>query len=154
MQTDLLLCQNVFPVCSPDLITDTHPLDQPQDLKHFPLLHYDTGKDLDAGWPNWQMWLMAAGATDIDTRHGSTLDQHEMLVQAAVQGQGVALVGSVAVTDDINSGRLVKPFELSFPLELAFYFVTTPTKSQWPKIVAVREWIFSQAKKVLNAQDF
>jgi len=144
MQVDQLLSEEVFPVCSPGLANE-FPLDQPSDLKHYHLLHYGTSDvNLGAGWPDWQMWLMAAGATAVNTTHGLTFDRQELLIQAALDGQGVALVGSVSVNDDIRKGRLIKPFGLTFPLEFSYYFVTTTAKSQWPDIVAVREWIFRE----------
>jgi LysR family glycine cleavage system transcriptional activator len=153
MQVDLLLCEEVFPVCSPGLTGNT-PLDHPADLKHFHLLHYGTSDvNLGAGWPDWQMWLMAAGASDVETRHGLTFDRQELLIQAALDGQGVALVGSVSVNDDIRNGRLIKPFGLTFPLEFSYFFVTTLAKSRWPEIAAVRDWIFRESRAYSSPYD-
>ena len=41
--------------------------------------------------PDWRMWLRAAGVKDIDPSHGFAYSDSAMLVQAAVEGQGVAL---------------------------------------------------------------
>ncbi len=146
MQVDLLLCEKVFPVCSPNIITKERPLKQPADLKGHHLMHFATNDvDLGAGWPDWNMWLMAAGISDIDTRHGMIFNQQQLLIEAALNSQGIALVGSVSVDDDLSSGRLIKPFDLTFELEFSYYFVTTPTKAKLPDIMAVREWMFAQA---------
>jgi LysR family glycine cleavage system transcriptional activator len=146
LQVDLLIREEIYPVCSPGLIGD-HPLNHPSDLEHYELLHYGPGTfDMGPGWADWQMWLMASGATNVDFTRGMIFDRQEMLIQATLDLQGVALVGSVSVTDDIESGRLIKPFELTFPLDFAYYFVTTPSKAQWPKIAAIREWILKEAK--------
>ena len=146
MQVDLVFCEEVFPVCSPDLIDPDYPLDQPADLLHYPLLHYATNDiDIGAGWPDWTMWLKAAGVTSSDTHRGLTFDQQQLLIQAALEAQGVVLVGGVSVHEDLGSGRLIKPFDLSFELEFAYYFVTTPAKASWPAIKAVREWMLHEA---------
>ncbi len=147
MQTDLLICEQVYPVCSPDLIDPKKPLDNPSDLLGYPLLHYATANfDLGAGWPDWNMWLKAAGINYDDAHHGLTFIQQQLLIQSALEAQGVALVGSVSVIDDIKSGKLIKPFELAFELEFSYYFVTTPTKANWPAIIAIREWMLDEAR--------
>ena len=147
MQTDLLICEEVYPVCSPELIDLQQPLNNPSDLLEYPLLHYATAnQDLGAGWPDWNMWLTAAGVDYDDEHHGLTFIQQQLLIQSALEAQGVALVGSVSVIDDIRSGKLIKPFELAFELEFAYYFVTTPTKAKWPAIIAIREWMLEEAQ--------
>ena len=146
LHVDLLICEEVFPVCSPTLINPDHPLNEPGDIIHYPLLHYATGSlDLGAGWPDWQMWLKAAGVDYEGIHHGFTIDQQQMLIQAALESQGIALVGSVSVMDDLKSGRLIRPFELTFPVGFSYYFVTTEAKAGWPQISAVREWMLEQA---------
>ena len=147
MQTDLLICEEVYPVCSPDLIDSKKPLANPSDLLDYPLLHYATAnQDLGAGWPDWNMWLTAAGVDFNDEHHGLTFIQQQLLIQSALESQGVALVGSVSVIDDIRSGKLIKPFELTFELEFSYYFVTTQHKANWPAIIAIREWILEEAR--------
>ena len=65
-RVDKLLPLTITPICSPKLITDReHPLLWPRDLKHHLLLHDDTGELYD-GVPFWEVWLKAAGVTDID----------------------------------------------------------------------------------------
>ena len=145
LSAELLMHQEVFPVCSPDLIKDDHPMKQPSDLKHYELLKFDDGF-MDLDWPDWEMWLRAADAEDVDTQKGLAFNQHELLIQAAIEGHGVALVGSVAARDDLKKGLLIKPFELTFPLRFAYYFVTSPSKASWPGVNAVRDWIMAEEK--------
>lgn len=147
MQVDLLMHQEVFPVCSPDLINKSHPLNQPSDLQFYEILQFDE-RAWKSDWPGWQMWLMAAGAGDVEPRSGMTFNQQELLIQAAIDGHGVALVGSVAVNDDIENGRLIKPFEQTYPLKLAYYFVTSQGKGGWPDIVAIRNWVFDEVSNI------
>ena len=143
MDTSLLMHQEVFPVCSPNLIRKEYPLNHPSDLRHYDILKFD--EDIwDSDWPDWQMWLMVAGAEDIDTSRGISYNQQELLVEAAVEGQGIALVGSVSAAADLASGKLIKPFEQTYPLDLAYYLVTTPGKANYPGIPEFRNWIMDQ----------
>ena len=66
-------------------------------------------------------------------------------VHAAIEGQGVALVGSVLVTDDLAAERLVRPIELSLPVNFAYYVVALEATADQPSIAAFREWIIGEA---------
>ena len=70
MRVDCLLTEEVFPVCSPRLTEGPEPLLDIPDLARFPLLHIDwAGREDD--WPDWRMWLAAAGYPEIDASRGS-----------------------------------------------------------------------------------
>jgi LysR family glycine cleavage system transcriptional activator len=69
-----------------------------------------------------------------------------MAVEAAIDGQGVALVGHVLVADDIAAGRLVRPFDLSFPAHFAYYIVCPLITAERPRVVAFREWLLEEAE--------
>ena len=104
-----LLSEFVIPVCSPDLQQGEHPLKKPDDLRYHTLLHVEWKMENEAA-PNWRMWLRAAGIEDIDSDRGPRFSLETMAVQAASEGQGVALASSALVSDDIAAGRLVRPF--------------------------------------------
>jgi len=143
VRTDLLFSQVNTPVCSPKLLSGEFALKRPEDLRNYTLLHIDW-KDTEA---SWRMWLMAAGLTDIDPTRGPTFTMESMAVQAARDGQGVALVGDVLVTDDLTSGRLVRPFKshLSTPLSFSYYLLTTLDSENQPKVAAFRHWLLEEA---------
>jgi DNA-binding transcriptional LysR family regulator len=113
LRSDLLFQDQVFPVCSPSLITKDKPLKTPRDLiQHHQLIHLDWEAQ-GLPWPNWRMWMLAAGIRDFDDSAGLHFSLTSLAVQAAINGQGVALGDSNLVADDLAAGRLVKPFELS-----------------------------------------
>ena len=64
-------------------------------------------------WPNWRMWMLAAGVEDYSETGGLYLDNSGLALQAAVDGQGVALGDSSLVSDDLAAGLLVQPFALT-----------------------------------------
>lgn len=76
-----LCSEQVFAVCSPKL---HQRIREPSDVLKFPLLHLDDRKD-------WSQWLEAAGVVDAELPHGPVLNRASMVIDAAVDGQGVAL---------------------------------------------------------------
>jgi len=153
VQVDHLLSDTVYPVCSPKLLKGRHPLRHPRDLRHFTLIHVDWQRDGET-WPSWQMWLAAAGASGIDTTRGLHFDQGLMAIQAAIDGNGVALGDSTLTDVDLAQGRLVRPFELALkaPAQFAYWIVVPPHTAERPLVVAFREWLRSEAAATGQAQ--
>jgi len=142
--SELLMKEDVFPVCSPKLLEGQHPLRRPTDLKHHTLIHDNFHID-------WAMWLRMAGIADIDAHKGPSFYSSEHVVQAAVQGEGVALGRSALVADDLSTGRLVRPFALSLPAELAYYIVYPPSALKRSRVKVFRDWLQSEAGEARQA---
>ncbi|MEM7223707.1 MAG: transcriptional regulator GcvA [Pseudomonadota bacterium] len=144
VRVDWLFGQVNTPVCSPVLMKGAYPLRRPEDLKHHTLLHIDW-KDAEA---SWRMWLLAAGLHHIDPTRGPHFTMENMAVQAALDGQGVALTGDILVADDLAAGRLVRPFDprLSTPLTFSFYLLSAKDGADRPKVAAFREWLLEEAR--------
>ncbi len=132
-----LMTEEVFPVCSPALIANGPPLEKPEDLRHHTLLHDDQRED-------WRMWLMAAGVSGVDDRAGPGFQHSNLVVLAAVAGEGVALGRSVIVTDDLAAGRLVRPFDLALPATYAYYMVCPKSNLNRTKVKAFRSWLLDE----------
>lgn len=140
LRTDRLMDEELFPICSPALQKGAHPLRKPADLRHHNLLHDETYVD-------WQRWLLAAGVSNVDARRGTTFIDSSMLVQAAVAGQGVAIARRSLAADDLAAGRLVRVFDITLPVELAYYIVCPQSSAEQPKIKAFREWLLAEAAR-------
>ena len=143
---DKLFGVEMVPVCSPELLDGPQPLQQPQDLAHHTLLHLDWILEEQTS-PSWRMWLLAAGVSEVDATRGPRFSMESMMVQAAIEGQGVALAMTVLVGGDLAAGRLVMPFDLSVcdPLNFAFYVVSPTRTAEVPKVAAFRTWVLSEA---------
>jgi LysR family transcriptional regulator, glycine cleavage system transcriptional activator len=141
-----LFHDTLFPVCSPELLKGAKPMREPKDLLHFTLIHLDWEAQ-GAVWPNWRMWMLAAGVKDFNDSRGLHFSQTSLAVQAAVDGHGVALGDSTLVADDLASGRLVKPFELSLrsPAQFAYHLITRRDTAERPMTKAFRNWIIAEA---------
>lgn len=133
------LCEEeVFPVCSPRLVAGARPLSEPADLRHHALLH-------DPGPVSWAQWLAAAGVAGIDARRGVSFNQTSLALDAAADGQGVALARSALAARDLIAGRLVRPFALALPAPFAYYVVCPKATAARPKIALFRDWLLSEA---------
>lgn len=139
VKAELLMREEVFPVCSPMLVKGAHPLKSAADLKHHALIH-------DAFEIDWAMWLKTAGVEGVDPHRGPRFASSDHAVQAAIQGEGVVLGRSALVADDLKAGRLVKPFSVSLPADLAYYVAYPAQTAQRPKVRAFRDWLFEEIK--------
>jgi LysR family glycine cleavage system transcriptional activator len=145
LQTTLLLKEEVFPVCSPCFLQKKNLPRTLEDLKDHDLIH-DTAGPYARYTGLWETWLEIVGVKGIDTNRGTTYNLSEMVMNAAVLGQGIALGRSVLVADDIAEGRLVRLFDISVEMESSYYIVTTEENKDKEKIRLFREWLLEEAK--------
>lgn len=143
LRTDFLTCVEVLPVCAPSLIRPEHPLEHPDDLCHYQLLHYDYPEEV-TNWPDWQMWLAAAGAHAVDYSRGLRFRENNLLLDSALRGQGVALTSNLSARDALQDGTLIAPFDLAIPQEFAYYLVSLESTAEERRIAAFREWILGE----------
>jgi LysR family glycine cleavage system transcriptional activator len=134
-----ILSEELFPVCAPAMAAQ---LQDPTDLARATLLHDELRED-------WAMWLRTAGVTTVDATRGPGFDDSGLLIQAAIEGLGVALGRSVLVKGDLEAGRLVRPFTTSLPGGSAYYLVYAPELENAPKIKAFREWLLATAEQAV-----
>lgn len=132
-----VLSIDFFPVCSPDYIKTERPLTDMDNLRHHTLLH-------DANYENWAAWLKLAGLDDVDPRHGPILDDTNVLIQAAIDGQGIALGSTIFVADHLESKRLIRPFDAVLESEYAYYVVCPEEHLERPAVRAFRDWVLSE----------
>ncbi|MCY4467228.1 MAG: LysR substrate-binding domain-containing protein, partial [Thiotrichales bacterium] len=145
VQVDFLFDQLNTPVCSPVLLEGENALMRPEDLRHHTLLHI-VWKDADA---SWRMWLMAAGLHGVDPTRGPHFTQEGMAVQAALDGQGVPLVGDRLVADHLSAGRLVCPFDrdLKTPLKFSYFLLSGANGATRTKVAAFRDWLLGEVQR-------
>ena len=139
MRADRLMTEDFFPVCTPALLEGEHPLREPGDILHHTLLHDDSRTD-------WTMWFLAAGVVGGDPTRGPAFTDSSLVLQAAVDGQGVALGRSALAAADLEAGRLVRPFDISLEAEFAYYLVCPQATAEYPKIASFRAWLFAEAE--------
>jgi len=144
LAAEKLMDEEVYPVCAPALLA-TATLQAPGDLRGQVLIH-DQSVDTSTGFASWQAWLRHAGVQGVPTDRGLRINNSAAVLQAAIDGQGVALARSVMAHDDLAAGRLVRLFaEVRFESELAYYVVYRPECANLPRVVAFRDWLRNEA---------
>lgn len=126
------------PVCSPALLEGAQPLRTPADLARHTLLH-------DCDYDGWRQWLTTAGDQEIKAESGIVIDDTNVLTQAAIDGQGIALCGLALVTNHLAAGRLVRPFAHCIDTGLAYYVICPPAARQRPLVRDFIDWLHAQA---------
>jgi LysR family glycine cleavage system transcriptional activator len=132
-----LCSEQLFPVCSPKLVSGRHRITRASDLLKFPLLRLDD-------WSTWSRWFDAAGISNPVPR-GPVLNRASMLIDAAIDGQGVALARTALAACDLINGRLIKPSDVSLEMIKTYWIVHPKATSSVPKIATFRDWLLAEA---------
>ncbi len=146
LNVELLFTNEVFPACSPQLLSAGPPLRSPDDLRHHALIH-DQAIERDPLVPTWPMWLKAAGVKDVPATGGLSFNNMSLALDAAIAGHGVVLAYSTIAAADIAAGRLMRLFSLALPDQFAYYIVTAPGAIERPKVRAFRDWLRAEAAR-------
>ena len=133
-----LLDDRYVAVCSPRLARGRLPK-RPADLARFTLLRSE-------GEP-WTPWFEAAGLDWDEPTRGPAFSDSSHLLQAAIEGHGVALVRTSLLGSDLRNRRVVALFGLSIPAGRSYYLVYPPRLRTAPKLEVFREWIFAEARR-------
>jgi LysR family transcriptional regulator, glycine cleavage system transcriptional activator len=132
-----LYSERLFPVCSPKLVAGRNRITKAADLLKFPLLRLEDAK-------NWTRLLEAAGVKGT-VGPGPVLNRASMLIDAAIDGQGIALARTALAAWDLINGRLVRPVDVSLRVAHPYWIVCPKAVSNIPKIAAFRDWVLAEA---------
>lgn len=147
LTAEKLMDEEVYPVCSPGVLGKSARLRKPRDLERETLIH-DLSMDGHAGFPTWEAWLNKAGVGNIAAKRGMKINNSAAVLQAAVEGHGIALARSAMVRDDLAAGRLVRLFSnIHFASPLAYYVVYRSECAGLPRTRAFRDWLMQEARE-------
>ena len=135
---------NMSPVCSPSLLSGRTRLKSPKDVLKFPLLHADISGH--ALGEEWRTWLAAASVVDVAKLEGLSFHDPNLALQAAIDGLGIAMGYLELAEQDIATGRLIYPFELTVRHSFSYHLVYPTARAQSPKIKAFRNWIMGESR--------
>jgi len=127
-----LLDDEYYPVCSPRLGGGRLPT-RPAEISRYLLLRSDN--------EFWEPWFRAAGLDWPEPVRGPIYNDASHLMQAAVDGQGVALARSSLIGNDIANGVLVRLFDIAVPSPNRYYLVYPPRLAHSPKLAQFRAWL-------------
>jgi LysR family glycine cleavage system transcriptional activator len=130
-----LFVETRFAVCSPRLNGGRVPR-RPADLARYALLRSE-------GEP-WQPWLRAAGLEWPEPTRGPMFNDSSHMLQAAAEGQGIALARESLLGNDLATGALMRLFDVAVPTQEAVYLVYPPRLASSPRLALFRQWLVGQ----------
>ena len=141
-----LFGERLMPVCSPALAVDrAHPLKRPEDLAHHVLLHIDDERGR-FPWLNWSAWLAAIGVDHLTPAGSLRFNLFDQVIQAAIDGQGVALGREPLVDHLVRQRKLVAPFPDRYATPRAYYVVRATHAALRPEAQAFSDWLLEEAR--------
>jgi LysR family glycine cleavage system transcriptional activator len=132
--------EQLFAVASPTLVAGRRRPTRPADLLEHTLLHLD-----DRSY--WARWFELAGVAGADLTRGPVWNRASMVIDAAVDGHGVALARTTLAAWDLLAGRLVRLFPVAMPLRKTYWIVCPKATASLPKITLFRDWLLGEAAR-------
>jgi DNA-binding transcriptional LysR family regulator len=145
-----LFGESAFPVCARTLLAGAK-LKSPQDLARHVLLHYD---DIErrSPWLSWNVWFELVRVQDLKPAGSLRFSHYDQMIQAAVDGQGIALGRSPLVDRFLRNSQLILPFGKRFVSspadERGYFIVVPPASSARPEVADFSRWLQQEARIV------
>jgi LysR family glycine cleavage system transcriptional activator len=137
VHADMLLPDVLIPVCSPSLLAKRDPPNKPTDLLDFKILHMASRP---RAWPDW----FRAFGLQCPPSHGAQYGHFFMALEAAIEGEGFALVPRALAEHDIANGTLVAPVVTSTESDGAYYILCRRQQRDVSPIRQFRNWLFAE----------
>ena len=133
LQATCLKEDALFPLCAPHV-----KLTKPTDLAQHALL---TPMGSEDGWPQWFAY---SKTEDLSVERSVQLDTAAVAYEIAASGAGVVLGRRILTQGLLQTGQLVKPFEIEMPTEETYYLVWPEDRVESTGAQAFREWLVCQ----------
>jgi len=135
-------------VCSPEYLKNSvaknKTLDQIEDLSHHALIH------LEERYTSRLDWRKLFDSFNLEYRHSNadeTFNDYSIVLQAAMEGQGIALGWKPMVNSLIASGRLVAPLDIEIKTENPFYILMPKDKVKVESINILKNWLLEEMQQ-------
>ena len=128
------MCEYLIPVCSPDLLNS--PVEEINDFSDYTLLH-------DVKKQKWQHWLKSTNDGYIHKGDEIYFSRDDLLIEAAISGQGIAICLRRLVEDDIKSGRLIIPYDYQVDSNKEYSIICLKENSNNRLITKITDWLIS-----------
>ena len=139
LRSEAMLADKFAPVANPSL-----SLRAPEDLAQVPLIHFDWRR-ADPANPTWDSWFRAASLPMVDPASHLRFSEESHAIQAAVAGQGAALLSLVLVGEEIKAGQLVQPFGPVVD-SFTYHLVEDASRPRSPPVKAARAWVMAEVR--------
>ena len=126
------------PVLSKALMVERGGLESPKHLARYSIIHQRNRSE-------WMSWLTLAGCAGLTLKEEITITDTNMVMHAALEGQGVSLGIFPFVDQELKAGKLVKPFDIELKPTRSFYLLAKPSSERTPEVASVIRWLLDQA---------
>ncbi|ASY68062.1 LysR substrate-binding domain-containing protein [Sinorhizobium fredii] len=138
VRAELLLEQEVFPVCSPALAAG---LREPADILTLPAVIDEHAMF------SWEVWLKAVGLSGAEMTVRHTFNEASLALDAAIAGQGVMLAWQTLAGYAVVKGSLVAPFGVRAKTGFGHYFVTSASRREGKAALAFKRWVREEVEE-------
>lgn len=142
-----LFADEIFPVCSADYLSKHGPITKPEDLLNHDLLHLDEEHWRGISWEatDWSDWLKGQGVDRAIQSRGLRVNNYPLLLQTAINSQGIALGWSHLVNDLLAQGLLVRPLQASLCTQRGYYLAQSNIGQPTEEVRIFHDWILEHA---------
>ncbi|MCV2368422.1 LysR substrate-binding domain-containing protein [Roseateles oligotrophus] len=140
IDAEYIVGREIVAICHPKDLRGRNALTQPVDLLSRPLLCNTNYQH------NWRIWLDAADLGEQEFKPSADFEQVSMLVQAVMAGLGVAVVQRCLIDDELNSGRIVIPFEDKVAFTVGYMLCTRRASHSNRALQQLGQWLKTQAE--------
>lgn len=137
LNSEHLVQEVIAPACAPGLIGEKEVI-AVQDVHRYPLIHLDGPYDEQTRWSHW---FRAQQLQTSNDQRGISVNTYTNLVQAALDGQGLALIGTPLIARYLESGALIQPVEAAPIIRRSFYLVTPGEVEPSSSVSCFLKWI-------------
>lgn len=136
-----LFGEEMFPVCSPIYRAAT-PLHKPGDVARCVLLHYQEDERDMKPWLSWSTWFDSIKLFSVEPAGTLRFNQYDHLIQAAIEGQGLALGRYPLMKQYLENGSLVAPFEGRSQTSRAYFLIEARKKVRGAEYLV--DWLLKE----------
>ena len=150
MKATVLFPEEVFPVCSSKYLEQFSDDTSPEKIFSKTLLYLDESRK---DWMTWSEWFNAVQYPVVIPKNKVNINNYTMLLQAAINGQGIALAWGSLVDDYIKSGVLIRPVEKVLRTSENFYMLEPLGRNNIsPSVSKFREWLLLQLPDTVGVE--
>lgn len=143
LNSQKLLDITYSPVVRADLVDACGGVKEPSDLARIPLIHQRDKSE-------WSAWFKLAGVTDLQPVAETTIRDSNLVLQAVLDGQGAALGVFPFVKNDVETTRLLKPFDIDLIPQRSFYLLSRPSSPRTREVSNVQNWLLDEAARSID----
>jgi DNA-binding transcriptional LysR family regulator len=150
-ETHYLFSEQAYPVCSPEYLRDKEKPQTAADVLQHRLLHLDEQLWDNIGWDaiDWPAWLKHFDVQDLDNKGGFkipagfTFNNYPMLIQAVLEGEGIALGFEHTTGDLVAQGKLIRLTDQTWDTGRGYYLAIKSNLAHHPDVQALSQWLLN-----------